>query len=257
MSENKSTTLERTIEILDCFSVEHPELGVREMARLLGMSHSTTGRLLSSLKDMGVLSQNPTTKMYSLGGKVLAWAGSYNATLDVRTRALPYLEELQEETQETISLYVLEGDVRVCVERLESTHNIRMVARIGRRLPLYAGSAGKVFLAFLPEKEKDEILSRTAFDPLTPMTITDVDKLNKEIEKTRKQGYAVSHGEWILEASGVACPIFDRTGCVIAALTISGPAQRFTKENVTRFIPIVKRVASEISQDMGYIGKLN
>jgi len=257
MTENKITTLERTIEILDCFTPEHSELGVRETARLLGMSHSTTGRLLSGLKDMGVLNQNPATKMYSLGGKVLAWAGSYNSTLDVRNRALPYLEELHTETQETISLYVLEGDVRVCVERLESTHNIRMVARIGRRLPLYAGSAGKVFLAFLPESKKDEILSRTAFDPLTPVTITEVKELNKEIAKIRKQGFAESHGEWILEASGIACPIFDRTGNVIAALTLSGPSQRFTKETVARFIPIVLRVASEISQSMGYIQTLN
>ena len=257
MAENKKSTLERTIEILDCFTPENPELGVRETARVLGMAHSTTGRLLSGLKDMGVLNQNPVTKMYSLGGKVLAWAGSYNSTLDVRTKALPYLEELQAETQETISLYVLEGDVRVCVERLESTHNIRMVARIGRRLPLYAGSAGKVFLAFLPENQKNEILSRTVFNSLTPATITDTNKLNKEIKKIRNKGYAESHGEWILEASGIACPIFERSGDVIAALTISGPSQRFTKDVVERFIPVIKRVAQEISQNMGYIGLMN
>ena len=84
-----------------------------------------------------------------------------------------------------------------------------------------------------------------------------MDKLNEEIVKIKKQGYADSHGEWILEASGVACPIFDRTGVVIAALTISGPSQRFTKENVARFIPIIKRVSNQISQNMGYSGVLN
>ena len=250
--ENKVNTLYRTIEILDSFSVEHPELGVRETARKLGISSSSAGRLLAGLKELGVLIQNPATKNYALGGKVLAWAGVYNTTLDIRTKAAPYLEELRRETQETISLYVLEGDVRVCVERLESAQNIRMVSRIGIQLPLYAGSAGKVFLAFLPPERREEILARTNFEALTPNTIIDREKIKTEIERVRKLGYADSYGEWILEAAGVAAPIFDKTGSVIAVLTISGPTQRFTSENVDRYVPILLKTASEISRDMGF-----
>ena len=143
-------TIDNGILLLDCFSMEQPELGVWEAARLLGLSTSSTGRLMMTLKDLGVLIQNPQTHRYSLGGKVMAWSGIYLANLDVRERALPFMEKLHQITQETISLYVMEGDERVCVERMVSMDSVRIVSRIGRRLPLYAGSAGMVFLAYMP-----------------------------------------------------------------------------------------------------------
>lgn len=254
MTTEKSQTLNKAISLLDCFSIDQPELGVREAARMVNLSSSTTGRLLATMKELGILNQNPISHLYSLGGKVLAWAGVYSATLDVRNQALPALEELHHTTRETISLYVLEGNDRVCVERIESPRTVRIVARIGRRLPLYAGSAGKVFLAFLPAVRRDEILSSTTLTPLTPKTIIDPAALREELEKIKKQGYAISFGEWLLDASGVAAPIFGQNGEVIAALTISGPTQRFTDEIVTEYSKEVTRVAAQISRYMGYIG---
>jgi len=245
-------TVQRTIAILDCFTLEHPESGVREMARLIHTPSSTTGRLLATLKSAGVLSQNPITKSYSLGGKVLSWAGVYSSGLDVRHKALPAMEQLHHSTQETISLYVLEGDVRVCVERMESTQSVRIVARIGRRLPLYAGSAGKVFLAFLNPERCKEILDQTTWEPLTDKTIINREQLEKELVKIKAQGYGISHGEWLSEASGIAAPIFDQNGEVIAALAISGPTQRFSSEKISQYIPEVTHVASLISLEMGY-----
>jgi IclR family KDG regulon transcriptional repressor len=245
-------TLERAFTLLDCFTAEHPELGVREAARMVNLSSSATGRLLSAMKELGVLRQNPVSRTYALGGRVLAWAGVYMATLDVRDRALPVMDELHRVTRETISLYVLEGDERVCVERMESTENVRIVQRVGRRLPLYAGSAGKVFLAFLPPWRRDEILARVPMEPLTPSTIVDHDSMLDELKRIRQTGYAISFGEWITEASGVAAPVFNQKGEIIAALTISGPTQRFTEEKVMRYASEVTRVANQISQEMGY-----
>ena len=252
MSPEKMQTLERAIAIMDCFSQEQPELGVREAARLIHLSSSTTGRLMSALKDLGLLSQNPKTHTYSLGGKVLSWSGVYTSNLDVRTLALPAIEELHRITQETISLYVIEGNDRMCVERLESPQNVRIVARIGRRLPLYAGSAGKVLLAFLPPDRQDEIINTTIFTPLTSKTIVDQAALRDELVKIHAQGYAISYGEWLIDASGIAAPIFNQNGEVTAALTISGPSQRFTEQTMTGYIPLVTRVAGEISREMGF-----
>ena len=161
METEKSKSLQRIVAILDCFSYDRPELGVREIARSIDFSSSTTGRLLQAMKEIGLLQQNPLNQTYSLGGKVLAWAGVYSSTLDVRNAALSSIQELHRVTRETISLYVLEGNERVCVERLESNQNVRIVARLGRRVPLYAGSAGKVFLAFLPPARRDAILKAT------------------------------------------------------------------------------------------------
>jgi len=244
-------TLTRAIAILDCFSQEHAELGVREIARMVNLSSSATGRLLAALKELGVLSQNPETRAYSMGARVLSWAGIYNATMDIRNRAIDAIEELHESTRETISLYVLEGDERVCIARLESPQGLRIVARVGKRLPLYAGSAGKAMLAFLSPEKQGKILFTAPLVPLTQKTITDPKAILDEMQTVRESGYAVSFGEWIEDAAGVAAPIFNQAGEVIGALSISGPVQRFHQENVDKYCIEVRRVAAQISASLG------
>jgi len=254
MENDTSPILARAVDILDCFNQDRPEIGVREAARLVTLSSSATGRLMASLRNLGILSQNPESKAYSLGPRVLTWAGVYTATLDLRKRALPFLEELYVSTNETISLYILQGNDRICVERLESAQTVRIVARIGRRLPLYAGSAGKVLLAFLPEDRLREILPTLKMEPLTPNTIIDRTKLQNELVEIRKRGVSVSHGEWISDASGIAAPIFDQFNEPVGAISISGPTQRFTPRVIELFTPPLIHAAVEISRDMGYRG---
>lgn len=255
IENDKPKTLQRMVEILDCFSYDRPELGVREIARKIGYSSSTTGRILQAMKELHVLQQNPSNQCYSLGGKVLAWSGVYSASLDVRNAALPFIQELHRITRETISLYVLEGAERVCVERLESPQNVRIIARLGRRVPLYAGSAGKVFLAFVSNEKRLEILKSTPPQAITESTIVDIEALNDELKRVRKKGYAVSFGEWVAEAAGVAAPVFDHRGEIVAAVTISGPEQRFKEDVVQRYITDITRVAALISKEMGFVGK--
>jgi IclR family KDG regulon transcriptional repressor len=201
---------------------------------------------------LGILSQNPDTRAYSMGARVLTWAGVYNSILDVRNRALPAIQELHQTTRESISLYILDGNERLCIERLESPQTVRIITRVGRRLPLYAGSAGKAMLAFLSPKMLDEYFHTTDLAPLTPMTITDQAALRCELEKVREMGFAVSFGEWIEDAAGVAAPILDQNGEVVAALSISGPIQRFNEEKVAIYSEEAKRVAGQISRSMGY-----
>ena len=247
----KMQTFERAVSILNCFTLEQPELGVREISRKIGLSASTTGRIMSGLKDMGFLSQNSETRTYALGAAVMAWAGVYAATLDVRNTAMAAVDQLHRDTQETISLYILQGTERVCVERRESPHTVRLVTRIGRRLPLYAGSAGKVFLAFLPPERTREILDASDLKPITPNTIVDRNLLEAELDVVRRQGYAVSTGEWQREASGIAAPIFDQRHEIIAALTISGPSQRFNDGKMREYARMVTSAAHDVSRNMG------
>ena len=247
-----SPILERAIQLLDCFSREEPYLGVREVARMTGLSSSSAGRILSSLKELGLLVQDHETQKYALAGKVLAWAEVYSATLDIRRLALPFIQNLQRITGETVSLYVLEGTNRVCVERLESDQNVRVVARIGRNIPLHAGSAGKLFLAYMSDAERQDLLDETELDPLTPYTITDIDELQKQMKVIKDQGYALSHREWTIDASGISAPIFNQRGKMIAALTVSGPTQRFNPDKLHRISSACTRTAMEISSLLGY-----
>jgi IclR family transcriptional regulator, KDG regulon repressor len=249
-----STTqsLDRAICILDCFSSERNELGVREVARLTSLSPSTAGRLMAALKDLNLLNQNPATRCYSLGGKVLAWAGVYASHLDVRTLALPHMQSLLASTQETVSLYIIEGGERLCVERLESSRAIHFSARVGRRLPITAGAAGKVLLAFLPPAQREEILAAVEWSPFTEQTIIDPAAFRAELESIHQKGYAVSMGEWQSDAAGVAAPILGPSSAIQAAMTISGPVQRYTPEVIEAFVAQILAVTRVISGQMGY-----
>jgi len=251
MKPDKAQTLIKAVNILECFSPEKPELGVREVARMIELSSSATGRLMLAMKDLGILNQNPSTKTYSIGARSLAWAGIYLSTCDIRVVAMPYMEELHQSTRETISLYILDGTERVCVERLESPQNVRIVARIGRRLPLYAGSAGKAFLAFLNEDRREEIIQAIELKPFTPDTIQDKTELRSQLVGIRLQGFAVSHGEWTPEATGLAAPIFGQRDELTAVITISGPSQRFNDDVVREYGLILKNAAQKISSSMG------
>ncbi len=252
MTASKIQILDRTIAILDCFNLDKPVLGVREIARKTKLSPSTVGRIMAYMKEMGILNQDPESRQYMMGSKVLAWAGIYTVTSDVRTVALPVMVRLQEQTRETISLYFLEGSERVCIERLESPETVRIVARVGRRIPLYAGSAGKVFLAFLPENRREMILRDIDLVPMTERTMTDLDALRANLDQIRQKGYAVSRGEWIIDASGTAAPIFDQHGQITAAISISGPGQRFTDKKIKEIADLLVKEAAQISFELGY-----
>jgi DNA-binding IclR family transcriptional regulator len=252
MPTSQKNVFSHFVAIMDCFTSATPELGVREVARTSGLTPSTAGRLMAALRDTGLLRQNPTSRLYSLGSRVLAWAGAYTSGLDIRNVALPVMVKLLNSSRETISLYTLDGMERVCVERLESPLTVRIVARLGRRLPLYAGSAGKAILAFLPDAEVNAYLAAIQLNPFTSNTFTDPHKLRSELAAIKQRGYAYSFGEWLADAAGVAVPIFGFNGAVLGAISISGPVQRFTNENVAEYGKTLLSLTHEISAAMGY-----
>jgi IclR family transcriptional regulator, KDG regulon repressor len=251
MPEGESRTVLRAISIVDCFSQERPELGVREVARRLKLASSTAGRLLATLQKAGVLTQNPRMRKYALGPRVLAWAGIYTGILDVRAAAGPILDRLRRATRETTTLYVLDGDERVCVERLEGPQNIRAVVRLGERLPIYAGAGGKVFLAFLSPEMRQATLARLALARFTDKTIRNRARLERDLMTIRRQGYATSVGERFAGASAVAAPVLGADGIVIAAVNVSGPSDRFRGARQARCIRLVTNAALALSRAMG------
>jgi IclR family KDG regulon transcriptional repressor len=214
----ETQTLIRAAAILDSFTVERPELGVRDLARRLGLSPATAGRLLATLHSAGILRQNEATRAYALGVKVLSWASVFSSTLDVRSKARPVLEQLHRQTRESVSLYIRDGVERVCVERIESLQQIRVVVRVGERMQLYAGASGKVLLAFLPREQRKKLLAELDLVRLTENTLCDRKRLERDLLEILERGYAISLGERVSGAASVAAPIFDVSGSVVASL---------------------------------------
>lgn len=220
----------RIFTLLDSFTAERPELGVREISRIVHFPPSTCSRMLAILRDEGVLQQNPANKLYRLSGRVLHWAGNYRAGLPLHERALPLMRQLQERTDETVSLYLREDDHRVCINRLESGRSVRLVENIGQALDLHTGSGGRAILAFLPNDEIERILDNVeARNPGEPL---DRVRIQQQLTAVRENGYAISYGEWMPEASGVGIPVFDENRIPVGSISVSGPTSRFEKEDV-------------------------
>jgi DNA-binding IclR family transcriptional regulator len=250
----ESQSIHRAIAILDFFNTRQPEVGVREIARHLKLPPSTVGRMLATLTTLEILTRDKTTHRYRLGSKVLKWGAVYLSGLDLPSVARPFMEELRQKTMEAVSLYVPSGNERVLIERLDSTHFMRVVTQVGQRMPLYAGASGKVFLAFLPSEKREEVVKNMRLERLTPKTIIDIEDLRKELVFIQKLGYAVSHGERVEGASSVSAPLFDNTGRVIGAISISGPTIRFTEKRVIEYAEPLVEFTKKISHTMGYDG---
>jgi DNA-binding IclR family transcriptional regulator len=252
MPTNEIQSLHRAIAILDCFRISQPELGVREIARQLNLHPSTVGRMLTTMTSLGILNQDTESHRYRMGSMVLKWGTVYMNNLDIRTEAHPFLEDLYKTTQETVSLYIMDGNERVCIDRFDSPQTVRMVAHVGERLPLWAGASGKVLLAFQLPIQRDAILKNLRLERLTDTTIVDIDVLRKELAVVEKRGYAISHGERTVGASGVAAPIFDASNRAVASMNISGPTTRFTKEKLRTYIGLLVQATTRLSAAMGY-----
>jgi DNA-binding IclR family transcriptional regulator len=244
-------SLVRAVAILECFRPDQPQVGISEIARQLRMSRSTVGRIVTNLHALGVLSQDAVSRRYMMGSKVLAWSAAYVGQWDVVNAARPALAELHRITCETVSIYVRDGTERVCIEHIESPERVRVVIRRGERMPLHAGSSGKALLAYAPESLVKQVLAKP-LPRMTDRTITSRKELLKELEAIRARGYATSHGERFEDALGLAAPIFDSTGWVVAVLNVAGPNYRFTDASVAKYAPKVIQLADQVSLALGY-----
>ncbi len=245
--------IERAVRILDAFSVDRPELGVAEVARILGLKRSTVHRALVTLESGGLLRQVATTQKYTLGPKVLYLAYVLQTQLSLVSIALPYLRSLRDRFNETVALHLLDGRGRMVVQQVESTHDLRRTYRdIGKVLPLYAGSPGKLLLAYMPQEEIDRVIDESGLRPFTSVTITDPAALRRELAEIRRRGYAWSIGEHSPGIASISCPIRNQEGQVIAAINISGPSVRLTEAKLLESLPQLREATLAMSRQIGY-----
>jgi DNA-binding IclR family transcriptional regulator len=165
--------------------------------------------------------------------------------------ALPHMERLRDECGESVVLAELHGAHVVPVMRADGLHEMRMNQEVGRRYPAHAGATGKVLLAHLPPDQLKEVLAGASFERLTPATVTAESKLLPELDRVRVAGTAVTNGERVPEAVAISAPVFDADGRVVVALTISGIASRYTREQLSADALRVTEVAAAISADAG------
>lgn len=239
--------VERALEILVCFFQKQEPLGVGEITRLTRIPKSTAYRLLTTMELKGFLQRVPETEKFQLN-PALSEARLPVKPGELQAVAQSVMEGLRDTCGETVGLYVPDGDERVCIAAVEGIRMLRTSSRVGRRAPLYSGAAAKAILAFLPEERWDAIIARTGLAPLTPNTITDPARLKAELTQIRREGYAVSTGEWDEGITSMASPLFDRTGAVAGSINISVPSFRFNPDKISMLVGALRAAAGVINE---------
>jgi DNA-binding IclR family transcriptional regulator len=238
----------RAAEILKVLAGGGWGMGVSEIAQTAGLGKSTTHRLLSSLMQAEFVRMEPKSHRYTLGAGLLQLTATWFSEIKVRAVALPHLRALRGTTEETVSLSVRDGDSRIAIERLDTSHEVRFVVDLGRPLPLHIGAAGKAILAFLPALEIDEILQTAGLDPPAAKHV------RKDLKDVRRVGTAYSRGERVAGSRSVSAPIFSPEGAAIASVSILSMDSRLDEINVAEFRSLAREAAINISTDFGWTG---
>lgn len=242
-------SVDRALAILELLEREG-WMGVTALASELGIHKSTAFRLLATLEQRGMVEQHVETQKYRLGFALVRLAGAVRAGLDLTRSARPVCEWLSQQTGETVNLAVLEGGEVVNIDQVNLSSSVLSVDWLGRRTGLHVTSTGKVFLASLPERVRDEIL-RAGLAPMTERTVTDPDQLRAELAVIRQRGWGSTEEELEPGLNAVAAPVHGADGSVLAAICVSGPVFRLTRERLADVGPLAADAAQQISRRLG------
>ena len=228
------------------------DLGVTDLGRRLGVHKATASRLAATLAQRGLLERDPVTDRYRLGFGLLRLAGAAMAGLDLVSSARGVLEDLAEQTHETVTLGVRSNDGVVSIDQVTGTRSIVSVSWVGRWTPMHTTSTGKVFLAFMEDAERDRALA-LKLEASTPRSVVDAAALRAELVQIRARGYAQTLEELEQGLNAVAAPVRQGDGHVAAALSVSGPAFRIRPVDLPRVGRLTIEAAAQVSRRLGYV----
>ena len=247
-STTRNTTADHAIDVLMLFNVQHPLLTAEEVAERLGMSRSTTYRYLLSLRSYGLLEEGTGPGAFRLGPAVFQLARVARQGLGLSEIALPVMRELAAKTGETALLTRRSGVHVVCIEHVASPQSIRLSYERGMVLPLHAGAAAKIVLAYLKPSEIEAILNAAPLPRYTEHTVTEPAALRAQLQEIRAQGYSVTDGEVDMGVRGIAAPIIGANKQIVAGISIGGPAFRLDDTALPTALAAVQEAGQVISQ---------
>lgn len=240
-------SLANGLRCLSLFGAEQPSLTIQEAATQLGITRPSARRLLVTLKEVGYLEQ--LDRDFLVTPKVLELGFSYFSSKGLRAIAVPYMEAVAARSGETCALAVLDGTDIVFLHRAEPKKPMRLDLSIGSRLPAFAHSMGRMLLSQLDPEALDQALRSRELQRFTATTLIDVDRLKKEIAKVRRQGWSFSNGELMEGIAGVARPIFNAKGEIVAAINISMILGNRSLAYIEReMLPCLTQASEEISR---------
>jgi IclR family transcriptional regulator, acetate operon repressor len=246
-STNGVQAVTRALTLLEQLGLVR-DAGLAELAETTGLQPSTVHRLLATLAAAGFVATDPVSRRYRLGSRLqLLGRRAAEREEDLTDAARPALEALHDSLDETANLVVLDGSMIVYVDQIESSRAVRMFSQVGNRVPAHASGAGKAILAAHSDDVVRRILDRAPLAQITVNTITDREQFVAELETIRARGFAIDNGEFDEDVVCVAAPIV-REGTVVAAVSVSGPANRMRRHGLDESGTAVRRETDAVSE---------
>jgi DNA-binding IclR family transcriptional regulator len=229
---------------------EQKQLTVSGVAKLLGTNRAASHRFLATLRELGYVEKDEDDR-YRLTFKIFEIGMKVAKRFEIGQIARPLMQELALASGETVNLGHFDGKAVLHIDKIDSREILRMDFPIGSRAPAYCTALGKAVLAFLPREEFERFLSRTTLKPHGPNTITTKKRFRLAIDDIRHRGYAVDDEELSAGLRCVAAPVFDHTGRVTYAVSVSGPSLRMTPKRIEDIHPLVQKICRRLSQQLG------
>ncbi len=246
-------SVSHAVDILEAFREPVDELGVTELSNRLGLPKNNVFRLLATLASRGYIEQNQHTDAYRLGIKVFELGEIFRKRMGLLHQAHEILKKVESRCNESVYLAVLQEGMVVYVDLAETTLSVRIVPKLGGRVPPYCTAVGKVLMAYEPKDEIEKIIDNVGLTAFTPNTIIDKNALLKHLEQVAVQGYSIDNEELEPEVKCVGAPVRDYTRRVVAGVCISGPIQRMSHERIrSELVPLLLDAAKDISNRLGY-----
>lgn len=242
-------SVDRALSILEVLA-RTGEAGVTEISAELGVHKSTAFRLMATLESHRLVEQTGDRGRYRLGVGILRLAGATTARLDLVQEARPISRQLAAATGETVNIAVLSERSALYLDQVAGSSALQPHNWVGQHIPLHATSNGKVLLSGLDESDLEEALGALA--TYTPRTITGLSELREELDRVRKQGYAVAADELEVGLTAVAAPVRNAHGDVIASMSVSGPSFRLGEDRIDEVVALTVEAAAEVSHRLGW-----
>jgi DNA-binding IclR family transcriptional regulator len=238
--------------MLETLAASQNGLSLSEVAERTGYPVSTTHRLLTTLAERGYVEQEPQTRRYFLGIEILTLQAQGIRQRQLIQHALPRLTRLKQDVNGTVNLGVLSGKDAVYLETFVPDGSLGFYSPPGTRMPTSCTAMGKLLLAYLPLKAREESLSTLELELYTPHTISSFSELRTQLAQITTTGYAVDDEEYAVGVRCVAAPIRDHSGKVVAGVSITLPAAQLPLDRMDCTAASVVDACRDISLALGY-----
>ena len=245
--------IDRVAVVLSAFTVRRPKLTLGEIAQEAVLPPSTVRRLLVQLSGAGLIEQDSESGRYSLSLRFVQLGAVALETVDIARLAQPILQKMAESTMEASFLGRLEPQGVVYLSVCQPPVQIRVSTRAGEVRPAHVTSIGKALLAFMPSDQRDEWIATHSLEATTVNALDTPEKLMADLDRARERGFAINYQESSLEFASVASPVFDHNNDAVAALAISGPVYRISRDDIPGLGAAVATAAEELSEKLGNV----